>query len=608
MACESKNDNKKLVTKHNLILISDTFESQSINQFVKFSTNFSEHDLKRKNLRQYLLRNFTPKLNNKEIALSKATKYNFGWLYFEIFNQTAQKQTLTLETDHIRCDGIEAYTLAKDSVKYLAKIQRQTPLLARDYPILTFAFPLKIDPKDTLKVLIRSEKHLGIHVLDLTLSKEQKFIENSQYKVINDIFQISFMLATVFFLLSFGVIFRHKLLLYNGFFIFGFMLAIANSYFLFDQITFPKILTLSQRNVGTLIVFAINTLYHPFGKQLFKKLPINQKRYHLWANILTILNVIAMLGIVFIHDKIVGLISFLFTYLTLINILWVLYHALLAVKKAKVYSYLIIFSFAFLPFIIPGFLALFNIQANPYSLDFSILNTPLFIISLAYLSINNFRKELISKDNSDKNLTLMRQNIEEIRKSEVNNIGRNLHDNVGNTLLTVLGYLSLKNVDADRMKILLTDSINEVRFLSHNLVKDDERPIQEKIESLVNRFNDFSAINFKFVDFSEGKINKLELIKQNNIYMIIQEVVSNIIKHSKASEAYIQIFAHQASYQINIEDDGIGMNKNAANNGIGIQNIYKRADLSNAKIIIDSTPNGTNFIIEIPHENENNHH
>jgi signal transduction histidine kinase len=609
MACESKkNGNKKSNTKHDLILISDSFESQNINQFVKFSTNFKEDDLKRKNLRQYLLQNFTPKLNDEEIALGKASDSNYGWVYFEIFNQTAQKQTLTLETDHIRCDGIEAYILQKDSVKYLAKIQRQTPLTERNYASLTFAFPLKIEPKDTLKVLVRSERYSGIHVLDLMLSQEKTFIKSNYDRAINGIFQISFILVAVFFLISFGVIFKHKLLLFNGFFIFGIMLAVANNYYFYDQITFPKIVTLNQSNVGSLLMYITNAIYHPFGKQLVKKLPINQKRYQLWANVLIILNVIAIFGILFIHDKIVGLTPFLYTYLTLINILWMLYHGLLAVIKARVYSYLIVFSFAFLPIIIPNSLALFNIQADEYKLDFSFLSTPILIIALAYLSINNFRKELISKDNADKKLNLMRQNIEVIRKSEVENIGRNLHDNVGNTLLTVLGYLNLKNMDSERMKILLTDSINEVRFLSHNLVKDDERPIREKIDSLVNRFNDFSSINFQFVDFSEGKINQLQSIKQNNIYMIIQEVVSNIIKHSKASEAYIQIFAHQTSFQINIEDDGIGMDKNSSNNGIGIQNIYKRAELSNTKIIIDSTPNGTSFIIEIPYENENNNH
>ncbi|MEA5461501.1 hypothetical protein VB796_20715 [Arcicella sp. LKC2W] len=50
------------------------------------------------------------------------------------------------------------------------------------------------------------------------------------------------------------------------------------------------------------------------------------------------------------------------------------------------------------------------------------------------------------------------------------------------------------------------------------------------------------------------------------------------------------------------------MDKNLATNGICIQNIYKRADLSNLKIIINSPPNGTSFIIEIPYENESHNH
>jgi signal transduction histidine kinase len=608
LACESKSDNEKSSTKHSVILISDAYESQRINQFVKFSTNFNENDLKRKNLRSYLLGNFTPKLDNKEIALGNASDSNEGWVYFEVFNQTTQKQTLALETEHIRCDGIKAYTLKNDSVQFVARIKRQTPIEERSYSLLSFVIPLKIEPQDTLKVLIRSERYSGINLLDLTLSKEKVFIKNSYHKVLNDTLQISLTFIITFFMLSFGVIFKHKLLFYHGLFTFAIMLAMANNYSFFDLITFPEILTLNQYNIGSLVLYITNALYHPFGKQLVKGLPINQNRYRFWANTLIILNVIAMFCIVFIHDKVIGLTPFLFIFLTTINIIWALYHALLALIKARIYSYLLVFSLAFLPIIIPYFLSLFNIQEGVYTLDFRFLNTPISIIALAYLSIDNFRKELISKDNSDRNLNLMRQNIEEIRKSEVENIGRNLHDSVGNTLATALGYLNLKNVDVSIIEKLLTDSINEIRFLSHNLVKDDERPIHEKINSLVNRFNDFSSINFQFIDFSEGGINKLELIKQNNVYSILQEVMSNIIKHSKASEAYIQIFDYQTHFQINVEDDGIGMNIDSVNNGIGIQNIHKRANLSNFKIIIDSTPSGTTFILEIPHENESNNH
>lgn len=604
MGCMSGKSDEKLIPKNNLILVTESFQSQTINQFVRYSINFTEDEFNRRNLRQYLLRNFTPKLNNQSVVLGKASDNNFGWISFEVFNQTTQSQILTFETDHIRCDGLEAYAVHEDSVEQLAEIKRQTPLSERVYPILTFSFPIKIKPKDTLTVLVRSERYSGINELNIRLSKEKIFYENSSHKILNDIFQISFMLVAVFFMLSFGIVFKQKLLLFNGFFVFGIMLCTVNNYYFFDLVPVPKIITLDKFNVGSFTIFVANALFHPFGKQLFKRLPFNQKRYRLWANILTILNVLAIFGIVFIHDKIISLTPFLFTFLTTINIIWALYHALLAVLKAKVYSYIIVFSTTFLPVVIPSLLEILHFQENGYKLDFSILNTPIFIAALGYLTINNFNKELISKDNSDENLSLMRHNIEEIRKSEVENIGRNLHDSIGNNLATVLGYLNLKNVDSQKIKKLLIDSINEVRFLSHNLVRDDERPITEKIDSLVERFNDFSSINFQFTDFSEGKINQVQPVKQYSAYVIVQEALNNIIKHSMASEAYVQIFNHQTCFCINIEDNGIGINENSENNGIGLKNIYKRAELTNLKITIDSTPNGVSLIIEISHENE----
>ena len=191
--------------------------------------------------------------------------------------------------------------------------------------------------------------------------------------------------------------------------------------------------------------------------------------------------------------------------------------------------------------------------------------------------------------------------MEEVRKIEVEAIGRNLHDNVGNILASALGYLNLKSPNTNLSQHLVKEAINEIRFLSHNLVKDEDLPLSVKLEALIGRFNDFSNILFLFEDFSVGKINQLEKTSQQNIYMITQEVLTNIIKHSKATETFVQIFEREnATIQLTIEDDGIGMQNFAESGGIGLKNITKRAKLSNLKLTVDSTPAGTNFIIETP--------
>ena len=77
--------------------------------------------------------------------------------------------------------------------------------------------------------------------------------------------------------------------------------------------------------------------------------------------------------------------------------------------------------------------------------------------------------------------------------------------------------------------------------------------------------------------------------------------LTNIIKHSKATETFVQIFEREnATIQITIEDDGIGIQNFAESGGIGLKNINKRAKISNLKLTVDSTPAGTNFIIETP--------
>ena len=181
-------------------------------------------------------------------------------------------------------------------------------------------------------------------------------------------------------------------------------------------------------------------------------------------------------------------------------------------------------------------------------------------------------------------------------------IGRNLHDNVGNMLASVLGYLNLKNQNPEVVKNLVNESINEVRFLSHTLVKQDNLPITDKLEMLVSRFNDFSPIKLHFNDYSLGKLNKIEDSRQKNLFMIVQEALTNVVKHSKATVAHIQIFDIEGSFQVTIEDDGIGIASDSTHKGIGLQNIYKRAELSAFKISIDSNASGTNLLIDV-HEN-----
>jgi signal transduction histidine kinase len=89
-------------------------------------------------------------------------------------------------------------------------------------------------------------------------------------------------------------------------------------------------------------------------------------------------------------------------------------------------------------------------------------------------------------------MVILKDDLETIRKNEVENIGRQLHDQVGNTLAAALGYLNKEKIDVSTSKKILEEAINEIRLMSHTLVKDDNLSLTTKIERTVDQYNEFS--------------------------------------------------------------------------------------------------------------------
>ena len=81
------------------------------------------------------------------------------------------------------------------------------------------------------------------------------------------------------------------------------------------------------------------------------------------------------------------------------------------------------------------------------------------------------------------------------------------------------------------------------------------------------------------------------------------EIIQNILKHSGASEASIQFFFADDSFEIIVDDNGKGFSSKM-HKGMGINNIEKRVNNLNGEIHIDSTAGNTTFIIIIPLKND----
>ena len=110
-----------------------------------------------------------------------------------------------------------------------------------------------------------------------------------------------------------------------------------------------------------------------------------------------------------------------------------------------------------------------------------------------------------------------------------------------------------------------------------------------------------AGISFTFSENNFSK--KLSREKELQLYRIVQEIFTNILKHARASEVQIKLYEQKMNAAIEITDNGIGFNEDEAREkgGAGLFNIYSRIRNIGGHFIIESNnPAGSRFLIECP--------
>ncbi|AEV97505.1 hypothetical protein A4D02_30610 [Niastella koreensis] len=196
------------------------------------------------------------------------------------------------------------------------------------------------------------------------------------------------------------------------------------------------------------------------------------------------------------------------------------------------------------------------------------------------------------------------------QENERNELGRELHDNINQILAAVKLQLeySLENYDEEkgtieRCKNNIEEVIREIRNLSHRLVlpRFAETTLLAELQKTIDNILQQQPVYLDLHGLNESQIP--DNIKET-IYRIIQEQLTNIIRHAKAQKAIIKIYNTTASVFLHIEDDGIGFNTNQCRNGVGITNILNRVETYNGKATITAAPGkGCRIDVAIPLRN-----
>lgn len=236
--------------------------------------------------------------------------------------------------------------------------------------------------------------------------------------------------------------------------------------------------------------------------------------------------------------------------------------------------------------------------------------------------LEHLKEEHYEQLTQDLYSTIQKQNIDLQRQRDLlvstqdherQKIAQDLHDGVGQYLVALkinLGLLprqtsqeSMKN-HADRTIKMLDEAIAEIRNVIGNLepsaLKKDGLSVS--IKEICRRLETISGVRFHcMITDAMPAWNETEEL---NIYRIVQECLTNIIKHAGATDVDINMLAlDDHRFLISVIDNGRGFRLQSVDSGFGLTSIRERSALLNAKIVIDSAEgSGTRVILEVPYE------
>lgn len=200
----------------------------------------------------------------------------------------------------------------------------------------------------------------------------------------------------------------------------------------------------------------------------------------------------------------------------------------------------------------------------------------------------------------------------EIREHTLQHISQEIHDNVGQLML--LAKLNLNKIlmtapdkIIEETRDIIGEAINDLRDISKSLHTEQVSSLNlgTAIEKELKRLEKAGLMETSFT--VEGEIIEVESSKRLILIRMIQEILQNILKHSKSKKVNIHLNYEKEFIYLNIEDDGNGfdvedkMKNGGQKDGSGLLNLQNRANALSAELSIKSQcDEGTCIHIKMP--------
>ncbi|WP_298353445.1 sensor histidine kinase [Runella sp.] len=202
----------------------------------------------------------------------------------------------------------------------------------------------------------------------------------------------------------------------------------------------------------------------------------------------------------------------------------------------------------------------------------------------------------------------------EIQNQTLQHISGELHDNIGQLMTLVRFKLNMLEIEEtitpkqiEEVNEVVGKTIDELRGLSKSLDGDFVKNfgLVDSLKHLLQRI----AFTGKYETdiLIEGEAYQLDGQKEIVLFRVVQEILSNILKHAKAKYIKVSLQFTPAHFSLTVQDDGKGFDYEAvlgremSKSGVGLRNIQRRTEMLGGTCTFKTAQNeGTSVHIQLP--------
>jgi signal transduction histidine kinase len=215
-------------------------------------------------------------------------------------------------------------------------------------------------------------------------------------------------------------------------------------------------------------------------------------------------------------------------------------------------------------------------------------------------------------------LQTLSQRLVEIQETERRYIARELHDEVGQALTSLMLRLRLLEREADQPAHVraavdemkrMTDAVSEnLHRLAVNLrpASLDHLGLVPALQQHLDMVHDQHGIDAQLETVNLNL--RLPPDAETAIYRIVQEALTNVVRHSQATHVDVLLEQRGAELVVIIEDNGIGFDPAEAmeSGRIGLFGMRERAEMLGGRLLLETSPRtGTTVLLEVPYGDSN---